>query len=198
MPLTIYVMPCAAYYLCDAVCRGLCAIKSRAALLSLQSCLDVRETSAANENIMQAMHQGREQIVHELVLQCCSGAVHGRVASHSSRTEGAFLSTDAALMSTAGGSEMLMGYTLFAMCVAEVPVFFYTGALLKRVGIDPVLHVVLGCLVLRSLAYTAMPRFAGPWLAAPVRALSLLRMLVCVRGRQLTAPSGPLVRANVS
>ena len=67
---------------------------------------------------------------------------------------------------------MLMGYTLFAMCVAEVPVFFYTGALLKRVGIDPVLHVVLGCLVLRSLAYTAMPRFAGPWLAAPVRALA--------------------------
>ena len=63
---------------------------------------------------------------------------------------------------------MLMGYTLFAMCVAEVPVFFYTGALLKRVGIDTVLHVVLGCLVLRSLAYTAMPRFAGPWLAAPV------------------------------
>ena len=76
----------------------------------------------------------------------------------------------------AGGSEMLMGYTLFAMCVAEVPVFFYTGALLKRVGIDPVLHVVLGCLVLRSLAYTAMPRFAGPWLAAPVRTLSLFRL----------------------
>ena len=70
---------------------------------------------------------------------------------------------------SAGGSEMLMGYTLFAMCVAEVPVFFYTGALLKRVGIDVVLHVVLGCLVLRSLAYTAMPRFAGPWFAAPVR-----------------------------
>jgi hypothetical protein len=64
---------------------------------------------------------------------------------------------------------MLMGYTLFAMCVAEVPVFFYTGALLKRVGIDVVMHVVLGCLVLRSLAYTAMPRFVGPWFAAPVR-----------------------------
>ena len=62
---------------------------------------------------------------------------------------------------------MLMGYTLFAMCVAEVPVFFYTGALLKRVGIDVVLHVVLGCLVLRSLAYTAMPRFVGAWFAAP-------------------------------
>lgn len=64
-----------------------------------------------------------------------------------------------------------MGWTLAAMCVAEVPTFFFTGSILKWLGINTVLHCLLGALALRSFAYTAAPFFGGPLLAPPVRPL---------------------------
>ena len=56
----------------------------------------------------------------------------------------------------AGGSELLMGLTITITCVAEVPVFFFTGWLLEAVGVKIVLHGVLAVYILRLLYYSIL------------------------------------------
>lgn len=51
----------------------------------------------------------------------------------------------------AGASALLMGMTLSVACMAEIPLFHYSGALLRMLGVDLTLHLVLLAFVLRLL-----------------------------------------------
>ena len=62
----------------------------------------------------------------------------------------------------AGGSELLMGLTITITCVAEVPVFFFTGWLLEAVGVKVVLHGVLAVYILRLLYYSILQHLVRP------------------------------------
>lgn len=72
----------------------------------------------------------------------------------------------------AGGSELLMGLTITITCVAEVPVFFFTGWLLEAVGVNVVLHGVLAVYILLLSYYSILQHL--------VRALAM-RMRSCWR-----------------
>lgn len=50
-----------------------------------------------------------------------------------------------------GSSALLMGLTLTIACMAEVPLFHYSGAFLRMLGVDAMLHLVLLAFVLRLL-----------------------------------------------
>lgn len=39
------------------------------------------------------------------------------------------------------------------LCAAEVPVFFYSGRILERLGVERALHVAMGCYILRLCCY---------------------------------------------
>ena len=56
----------------------------------------------------------------------------------------------------AGASTLLMGLTISVTCIAEVPVFHYTGWLLDAVGVKIVLHGVLAVYILRLLYYSIL------------------------------------------
>ena len=43
--------------------------------------------------------------------------------------------------------------TVLPHCAAEVPVFFYSGRILERLGVERALHVAMGCYVLRLCCY---------------------------------------------
>jgi hypothetical protein len=49
-----------------------------------------------------------------------------------------------------------MGLTITVTCVAEVPVFFFTGCLLEAVGVHAVLHGVLAVYILRLAYYSVL------------------------------------------
>jgi len=53
----------------------------------------------------------------------------------------------------AGATGTLMGLCLSANCAAEVPVFFWSGRILERLGVERALHVAMGCYVLRLCCY---------------------------------------------
>ena len=46
-----------------------------------------------------------------------------------------------------------MGLCIFTMCVAEAPIFNYTGPLFAVIPVPVVLHIVMGVYVLRLLLY---------------------------------------------
>ena len=55
-----------------------------------------------------------------------------------------------------------MGLTISITCVAEVPVFHFTGWLLEAVGVKIVLHGVLAVYVLRLLYYSILQHLVRP------------------------------------
>ena len=62
-----------------------------------------------------------------------------------------------------------MGLTITITCVAEVPVFFFTGWLLEAVGVNIMLHGVLAVYILRLSYYSIlqyMVRALGPALVS--------------------------------
>ncbi|KAK9815868.1 hypothetical protein WJX72_010994 [[Myrmecia] bisecta] len=70
-----------------------------------------------------------------------------------------------------GGSEALMGLTITFACIAEIPVFQCTGWLLRTLGVNPTLHLVLCIFVVRMLCYSLLPHAASPWMVLPVELL---------------------------
>ena len=55
------------------------------------------------------------------------------------------------------GSHLLMGLSLCMTCVAEVPVMFYSGSLIKWIGHHGVLYLTLVCYTTRYLSYSFLP-----------------------------------------
>lgn len=62
----------------------------------------------------------------------------------------------------------MMGMCLTTMCMAEVPVFLFTGRLLRWLGVNAVLHMVLGVYILRLVLYVLLPWAGTPWAILPV------------------------------
>ena len=57
------------------------------------------------------------------------------------------------------------------LCGVAVPVFFFTGALVRRLGVDGVLNLVLAALILRMSCYVGLPYLNTPWAVLPVELL---------------------------
>lgn len=55
------------------------------------------------------------------------------------------------------GNHLLMGLTLCMTCVAEVPIMFYSGHLIKWIGHHGVLYLTLVCYTVRYLSYSFIP-----------------------------------------
>ena len=56
------------------------------------------------------------------------------------------------------GSHLLMGLTLCMTCVAEVPIMFFSGHLIKRIGHHGVLYLTFVCYTIRYLSYSFIPK----------------------------------------
>ncbi|GAQ79149.1 major facilitator superfamily protein [Klebsormidium nitens] len=67
-----------------------------------------------------------------------------------------------------GGSPTLIGLTLTMTCVAEVPMMWFSGRLIKRLGVLGVLYLVLGCYVARLAYYSVL---VEPWAVLPIELL---------------------------
>lgn len=55
------------------------------------------------------------------------------------------------------GSHLLMGLSLCMTCVAEVPIMFYSGGLIKWIGHHGVLYLTFVCYTIRYLSYSFIP-----------------------------------------
>ena len=71
-------------------------------------------------------------------------------------------------MADLGASERLMGLSLTVSTLSEMPVFFFSGWLLRKVGARGLLLLALGAYVVRLLAYTFMP---DVWYVLPINLL---------------------------
>jgi MFS transporter, PPP family, 3-phenylpropionic acid transporter len=71
-------------------------------------------------------------------------------------------------LSDLGASETLMGLSLTMATLSEMPVFFFSGWLLRKVGARGLLLVAITAYVVRLLAYTLMPPV---WLVLPINLL---------------------------
>jgi PPP family 3-phenylpropionic acid transporter len=67
-----------------------------------------------------------------------------------------------------GASETLMGISQTAATFSEIPVFFFSAWLLRKVGARGLLLMALAAYVVRLLAYTLMPPV---WLVLPINLL---------------------------
>ena len=59
-------------------------------------------------------------------------------------------------LASLGGSVVLMGVSLTVTCIAEVPVFFYSGRLVEVLGELGVFTLTFACFTLRMLAYSLL------------------------------------------
>jgi len=70
-----------------------------------------------------------------------------------------------------GSHETLMGATLTFTCISEVPIFFFSKAIINRLGADGTLHLVVACFLLRLAAYSTLAYWPAPWMVLPVELL---------------------------
>ncbi|GMH43310.1 hypothetical protein BSKO_11232 [Bryopsis sp. KO-2023] len=62
-----------------------------------------------------------------------------------------------------GAPEYLMGLSLLVTCSAEVPIFFVMDHILRYVGIQATLHMVMGTFIVRLVAYVMLASMGSPW-----------------------------------
>jgi hypothetical protein len=67
-----------------------------------------------------------------------------------------------------GGGADIMGWSLFFTCVSEVPLFHFSGALIKRFGNTVLLIAALVCYGIRLVAYSFLTE---PWAVLPIELL---------------------------
>jgi PPP family 3-phenylpropionic acid transporter len=97
-----------------------------------------------------------------------------------------------------GGSRTLMGFSLTAATLSEVPVFFYADRLLGRWGARGLLILALVAQVIRMVGYALMP---APWLILPISLLhgltfSAMWTASVAYAGQLAAPKGLMATAQ--
>jgi MFS transporter, PPP family, 3-phenylpropionic acid transporter len=97
-----------------------------------------------------------------------------------------------------GGSRTLMGFSLTAATLSEIPVFFYADRLLGRWGARGLLIIALIAQVIRMAGYALMP---APWLILPISLLhgltfSALWTASVAYAGQLAAPKGLMATAQ--
>ena len=67
-----------------------------------------------------------------------------------------------------GGGELVIGLSLLFTCVGEIPVFFISGHIIRRIGHGGVLYLTLLCYALRFFLYSIL---TNPWTVLPVELL---------------------------
>ena len=70
-----------------------------------------------------------------------------------------------------GGSETLMGLTLTFTCIAETAVFYWTGAIVRALGLDRCFHLCFAAFLLRLGCYATLAAWPSPWCVLPVELL---------------------------
>ena len=70
-----------------------------------------------------------------------------------------------------GASKRLMSLGITFTCVAETPIFHYSGAIIDALGVPGALNLVLAAFVLRLTAYSTMAAWPTLWLLLPVEML---------------------------
>ena len=76
------------------------------------------------------------------------------------------------LLDELDATRILMSAALVVTVAAEVPVFFYAGRLIDRVGVTPVLHLVYAAFLIRLGGYVLLPSLSTPWLVLPFETLN--------------------------
>jgi MFS family permease len=74
-------------------------------------------------------------------------------------------------MQQLGASGTLMGLTLTVNCAAEVPVFFFSGSILRRATHLTLINLAMAAYVVRLTCYALMPLYPTLWLVLPVELL---------------------------
>ena len=67
-----------------------------------------------------------------------------------------------------GGLYTLMGLTLTVTCISEIPVFFFSGHLIRFFGHNNVLYITLLCYAVRFMGYSFL---RNPWVVVPLELL---------------------------
>lgn len=70
-----------------------------------------------------------------------------------------------------GGNETVMGLSLTITCVSEVPAFHYQGAVLQRISLHTMIHIVLWTYAIRMCCYALLPYVGSPWAVLPIELL---------------------------
>lgn len=66
---------------------------------------------------------------------------------------------------------MLATLNLCLVGAAEVPIFFFSKAIINKLGTDGTLHLVVACFLLRLAAYSTLAYWPAPWMVLPVELL---------------------------
>ncbi|KAL6777249.1 hypothetical protein ACKKBF_B20760 [Auxenochlorella protothecoides x Auxenochlorella symbiontica] len=74
-------------------------------------------------------------------------------------------------LSDLGAHGTLLGLCLSANCAAEIPVFFFSGKILERVGVLPAFHLSMAAFLLRLTCYALLPLAPTPWLVLGIELL---------------------------
>eukprot|EP00890_Picochlorum_soloecismus_P005123 jgi/Picsp_1/5611/NSC_02970-R1_major facilitator superfamily len=70
-----------------------------------------------------------------------------------------------------GSTSLLMGLTLTVTCISETGVFYWSGTIIDKLGINKCLHLCFAAFVIRLLLYTSMSWWSTAWLVLPVELL---------------------------
>jgi len=70
-----------------------------------------------------------------------------------------------------GGGSLILGVIMTCMCLGEIPVFFFAGRLIDRLGCVGVIHLAMLSYVVRLLLYYFLQWAPSVWLVLPVELL---------------------------
>ena len=70
-----------------------------------------------------------------------------------------------------GGGSLILGVIMTCMCLGEIPVFFFAGRLIDRLGCVGVIHLAMLSYVVRLLLYFFLQWTPSVWLVLPVELL---------------------------
>ncbi len=75
------------------------------------------------------------------------------------------------LLTDLGASGTLLGLCLAMNCVGEVPFFYYSGALIKKLGVTMALNLAMAAYIVRLGAYALLPWYPSLWIVLPIELL---------------------------
>lgn len=75
------------------------------------------------------------------------------------------------LHDTLGGSKAVLGAAIAVACAAEIPVFYFSTTLVRKLGARRVLDVAAAAFAVRLIGYTIAGSAAGPAAVVPLEAL---------------------------
>lgn len=89
-------------------------------------------------------------------MQVCIGAIDGYLFVY---------------LDSLGAPPLLLGSCLAVVCSAEIPVFAFSGHILRALGYHGALQAALAAYCMRLLAYSCLPLMPSLWMVLPVELL---------------------------